>query len=237
MFGIGDPEPATRATLQLRVTVTNQTGELKAGDQLLFAPGGVLYVIDRAFPLNAATIDIEATAYSDQSGTFGEGSIGNRQVGDVLNFANPLPNVRRDCVVIGQTVTGADGETWDQYRVRLVRRIQRKPQGGAYADYQTWGEGVEGIANVYPYTGAPGELDVYVEADEESSGSPDGIPTPAQIAAVKAAIELDVDGLASATPTTSRSRAFKPTTSHRRSRASSQPSRSTSLHASRSSSG
>lgn len=201
-IGIGDPNVATRAQLSVRVTVTNQTGTLAAGAQLLFAPAGVLYVVDSARALDAATVDVLVTAYADQAGGAGEGVIGNRIAGDVLQFANPLPNVARNAVVLEQTITGADGETWEAYRGRVLRRWQRKPQGGAYADYQAWAEAVEGIANIYPYTGAPGEVDVYVEATEESSGSADGIPTGAQLTAVEEAIELDVDGLASNRPAT-----------------------------------
>jgi uncharacterized phage protein gp47/JayE len=81
-----------------------------------------------------------------------------------------------------------------------MRRFQGKPQGGAYADYQQWSEEVEGIRTVYPYTGDPGEVDVYVEATEASSGSADGIPTTAQLAAVLASIEMDDSGLASRRP-------------------------------------
>src|SRR5690606_29393047 len=87
------------------------------------------------------------------------------------------------------------------YRGRLIRRLQRRPQGGAYADYQAWGEEVPGILNVYPYPSAtPGEVDVYVEATVESSRGPDGIPTPAQLAAVEASTEFDEAGLASRRP-------------------------------------
>jgi hypothetical protein len=54
---------------------------------------------------------------------------------------------------------------------------------------------------VYPYTSAcPGQVDVYSEATVESSGSPDGIPTSAQLQAVLDSIELDQDGLATRRP-------------------------------------
>ncbi|MEO8902208.1 MAG: hypothetical protein ABI488_10020 [Polyangiaceae bacterium] len=59
-----------------------------------------------------------------------------------------------------------------------------------------------GVINVYPYKGFPGEVDVYVEATIDSSGSADGIPTNAQLTAVLAAIErIDpVTGIATRRP-------------------------------------
>jgi hypothetical protein len=71
----------------------------------------------------------------------------------------------------------------------VLRRFQRRPQGGAYADYQQWGTEVEGIRNVFPYTGAPGEVDVYVEA----TSGPDGIPSSPQLDAVEESINFDPD--------------------------------------------
>jgi hypothetical protein len=55
---------------------------------------------------------------------------------------------------------------------------------------------VAGISNVYPYTGAPGEVDVYAESETEV----DGVPTQAQLEAVFDAIEADDNGLASRRP-------------------------------------
>src|SRR5690606_22139525 len=138
---------------------------------------------------------------SDQDGGDGSGAIGNLEPGDVVQFANPLPNVARNATVVSVTTQGANAETEGAYRGRIIRRFQRRPQGGAYADYQAWGEEVPGILNVYPYTSAtPGEVDVYVEATVESSGDPDGIPTQPQLDAVAASIELDEGGVASRRP-------------------------------------
>jgi hypothetical protein len=68
------------------------------------------------------------------------------------------------------------------------------------ADYEAWAEEVPGIINAYPYTGDPGEVDVYTEATEASSGDPDGIPTGAQLQAVLDSINLDENGLATRRP-------------------------------------
>lgn len=200
LIGVGDPEPATRAELVVEITVELQSGVLPAGAQLLYAPSGVVYITTASVVLDAPTKQVTIRAASDQQGGGGAGAIGNLDSGDVVSFASPLPNVARDTVVISQAVTGADGESEDDYRARIIRRFQRRPQGGAYADYQQWGEEDPGILNVYPYTSAtPGEVDIYVEATA-SPGNPDGIPTPAQLDIVRNSINFDDNGIPSRRP-------------------------------------
>lgn len=185
--GTGDPLTATQAELELEVTVLTQTGSLPGGSQLLYAPTGVVYQTVAAVLLDAATVTVVARATSDQAEGDGSGTVGNLEPGQVLQFASPLPNVATNAVVTGSAVVGAEGEAEETYRARVLRRFQRKPQGGAYADYQAWGTEVPGIRNVFPYTGAPGEVDVYVEAE----AGPDGIPDLSQLDEVADFIEFD----------------------------------------------
>lgn len=196
LIGLGDPLKATPAELTIDVTVENQTGSLPSGSQLLGETNGVTYLTIGAVLLDAPTVSVTVRAAADPNGSGGVGQIGNLGTGAVLNFANPLPNVARATVVTAQTATGADAETIDSYRRRVIDRFQRRPQGGAYADYAIWGEGVAGIANIYPYTGQPGEVDIYAESSTET----DGIPTQAQLDAVADSIEFDQSGLASRRP-------------------------------------
>jgi hypothetical protein len=145
---------------------------------------------------------VQATirAYQDQDDGGGKGTIGNLSVGDTVSFINPIPNVATDTTVYSVVTTAADAETEAAYRERVSDRFRKQPQGGAYVDYELWGEEVEGIINVYPYTGDPGIVNLYSEATVASSGSADGIPTQAQLDAVLASVELDDGGLASRRP-------------------------------------
>jgi uncharacterized phage protein gp47/JayE len=199
LIGVGDPIAATRAELDITVTVTNQTGTLGAGTPLLFLSTGVIYTVVYDVPLDSSTITARIRADNGQKGSDGSGTIGNLQVDDTVQFANPLANIARTAAVAAVQTTAADAESWDAYRARIIRRFQNPPQGGAYADYQEWGEGVAGILHVYPYAGDPGEVDVYAEATIESSDD-DGIPDADQLADVLAAINLDLEGLASRRP-------------------------------------
>ena len=199
--GVTDRKLATQAELTADVVVENQSGSLLSGSQLTNKNTGVIYVSLTEVLLDAAVVPITVRAVNDPNGDQGRGAIGNMGPGDVLSFVNPLANVNQNATVTAQTVTGANGETVAAYRQRVLDRWQKPPQGGAYSDYEIWGEEVAGILNVYPYTSAlPGQVDVYAEATEASSGSPDGIPTAAQLEAVDESIQFDVNGLASRRP-------------------------------------
>ena len=196
LIGVGDPVAATRAELIIDITVENQVGSLPSGSQLVNTDNGVTYITIGAVLLNSATVQATIRAVSDQSGGGGEGVIGNLDPSDTVSFANPLANVARDATVASQIITGANAESTAAYRQRVIDRFQKRPQGGAYADYEEWGEEVAGITRIYPYTSdCPGQVDVFVEATVESSGSSDGIPTTSQLQAVLDSIFLDLNGL------------------------------------------
>ena len=197
LIGVGDPVAATNAELLIDITVTNQTGTLSAGTQLVNSDNGVTYITTGVIGLTSPTVQATIRAVADQAGGGGAGALGNLEAADVVSFANPLPNVSRNAAVVSQVVTGADAEAVEVYRQRVSDRFQKRPQGGAYADYEQWAEEVAGIVNAYPYTGDPGEVDVYAEATVASSGDPDGFPTVAQQQAVLDNINTDQNGLAS----------------------------------------
>ena len=209
LIGVGDPVPATNAELLIDITVETQTGVLPSGTQLVSTDNGVTYITIGAVTLDAAVVQATVRAASDQAGGGGSGAIGNLDSGAIISFANPLANVARNATVVTQTVTGANAESTEAYRQRVIDRFQKRPQGGAYADYEIWGEEVAGIINIYPYTSdCPGQVDVYAEATVESSGDPDGIPTAAQLQAVLDSIELDQNGLASRRPANALANSF-----------------------------
>src|SRR5690606_31409994 len=97
---------------------------------------------------------------------------------------------------------GADAEAVPAYRKRITDKRQKRPQGGAHADYYHWALTVPGIVDALPYASNPGQVAVYCEATEASSGRADGIPTNSPLEAVLAAIELDDTDLATRRPVT-----------------------------------
>lgn len=202
LVGLADPVAATNSELLVDVTVTNQVGQLNTGTQAVGSSNGVTYITVGTVLLDAPVVQVLMKAVQDQQGGGGAGAIGNLDPGQIISFVNAIDNVDRDTVVDSQVVTGADGQSTENYRQSILDRFQKRPQGGAYADYELWGEEVPGILRVYPYTSSlcPGQVDVYSEATVESSGNEDGIPTEAQLQAVDDSIQLDENGLATRRP-------------------------------------
>lgn len=183
LVGVGDPTPATAAELLVSVTVDAQGGTLPAGSQLLNADNGVTYVTTSAVALNTGVVQVTIRAAADQLGGFGTGAQGNLPASALVSFANPLSGVARPATVISTVTTGSNAEGAEDYRQRVLDRFQKRPQGGALADYERWAEAVPGVVNAYPYAGEPGEVDIYLETD-----APEGLATPAQRSAVLAYI-------------------------------------------------
>jgi len=196
-IGVGRPTTATRAEMTVSITVQQVGGTIPAGVTLFSAVNGYTYRLLSSVFLVGTTVTGTIRAIGDQTNTNGKGASGNLDPGDIVSFTSPQIGAENNTSVIAQTVTAANGEDVDVYRRRIMTRFSARPQGGAYSDYRIWGEEVEGIINVYPYTGSPGQVDVYSEATAASSGDPDGIPTAAQLAAVLESINFDQDGLAS----------------------------------------
>lgn len=204
LVGIGPPTAAVAAEFDVDVDIILPTGAstLNSGTPLLSDSNGVTYVTvgDLSYGGGGApaTETITVRAAGDQNGGNGAGDVGNLDVGETLSFVAPPANIERDGEISAINVTGVDEETETVYRSRIAARWQTPPQGGAYADYSLWGETVSGIVNVYPYTGDPGEVDVYSEVS--TALDVDGIPDAAKLIEVAAAIELDDASLATRRP-------------------------------------
>jgi len=197
LFGVGLPKLASAAELTIEIDITAQSGQIKLGTQFLGTSNGVLYLASQSIPLDASTIRIPVVASSDASGSTGSGVIGNLQVGASLTFVNPIANANRIASVYSVDEVGVEAESEAAYRQRVVDRFQKRPQGGAYADYEVWAESTPGVLNAYPYTGAlPGTVDVYIEAADTT----DGIPSTELLEQAAALIELDEDGRATRRP-------------------------------------
>jgi len=76
------------------------------------------------------------------------GAIGNQDTGTTVNFDVPIAGVESTGTVI--TITGgADTETDDQLRARILFRIRNPPMGGSEADYIVWATSVPGVTRAW----------------------------------------------------------------------------------------
>ncbi|WP_415257672.1 baseplate J/gp47 family protein [Thauera phenylacetica] len=111
---------------------------------------------------------------------------GNRTTGQSLTLVSPIPGVQ-PAAIASELSGGADVETDDALRVRLLARIQFPPHGGAAADYVTWALEVPGVTRAWVYPEELGIGTVTVRFMRDDDATP--IPDAAEVAAVQAYID------------------------------------------------
>lgn len=187
-----------RSTGIATVTVLTQTGSILSGAKLLDSETGQLYLVVGDVALDAAEVAIVVRAVNYSS-------LATLYVGQVLSFVSAPATIEKDTTVYAVTLVGDDPESTEDWRARILAWWAARPHGGAYADYREWGTEVDGVENIYPFSGGttaiptsgPGQVDIYVEASDTT----DGIADAALLAAVKANIEKTAaSGLADRRP-------------------------------------
>jgi len=104
-------------------------------------------------------------------------------------MVSPLAGVQATATA-GLLSGGADVETDDALRARLLDRIQQPPQGGAAADYIAWALAVPGVTRAWVYPGELGDGTVTVRFVRDNDGSGAAIiPDATEVATVQAYID------------------------------------------------
>jgi uncharacterized phage protein gp47/JayE len=122
------------------------------------------------------------------------GSGGNLEPGATLSFEAPPAGVDATVTVI-ELKGGADVETDDQLRVRLLLRIQQPPMGGAAHDYVQWALAVPGVSRAWcaPLEQGIGTVTVRFMCDDlRATDDPltNGFPLPEDIARVRGYLDF-----------------------------------------------
>ena len=138
------------------------------------------------FP-GAGTHDISVAALSLGLDT-------NLGAGAALIITTPILLVDSNCTVAADFTGGADEESDDDIRARLLYRMAHVPQGGAEADYVIWAQEVEGVDSVWPvvpvahlptiaviYSGTAAEVDVQAYLDDTTRKPMNAVPTAASV--------------------------------------------------------
>lgn len=159
------------ANLTIKLTdVTAQT--LSAGATYKHLTTGLIYKTISA--VNTIDGTITATAQCTTSG-----EIGNLNIGEVLQIANPFDGIPSTATVEAIAISGTEAEKTEDYRKRVLYRFRTKSQGGSALDYFNWSLEVTGIVDALIYVLEEGIVSIYLVA--EGSGTqrtPSGSITP-----------------------------------------------------------
>ena len=126
------------------------------------------------------------------------GSAGNLSIGDSLSIGTQVPGAETVATVTSLDVTGANEETVESFRQRVLDKQRSRGGGSNSFDYRNWSQEVAGVDRAYPYSGRPItdptpskpiERSVFIEATADID--PDGIPPQSLLDSVREQILID----------------------------------------------
>lgn len=114
------------------------------------------------------------------------GASGNRAAGQSLSLVSPVAGVQTQAMA-SEISGGADVESIDALRARLIARVQTPPDGGSATDYKAWALEVPGVTRAWvaPLEQGAGTVVVRFVRDNDATIIPDA----AEVAAVQAYID------------------------------------------------
>lgn len=115
------------------------------------------------------------------------GQAGNTQINTGVSLVTPIAGVNTAATTQTAMTGGADIETDERYRARILLRIRKPPHGGALHDYELWALEVPGVTRVWVSPLEPAEGDVTVRFVRDDD--PTFIPDAPEVAAVQAYID------------------------------------------------
>ncbi|MGI3900525.1 MAG: baseplate J/gp47 family protein [Janthinobacterium lividum] len=120
------------------------------------------------------------------------GAVGNLVAGTALSMIVAVVGVSGSAGISVQSMSGgADDESDDELRVRVLARIRQPPMGGCAYDYVAWALQVAGVTRAWcsPKEMGPGTVTVRVMCDDLRASN-GGFPLAADLAAVQSYLEL-----------------------------------------------
>ena len=176
IWGVAREAAATAAG---SVTFTVSAGAAIPSGTLLQALDGTQYETTEDATVSAPSATAPVVAVT-------VGAAGNRDAGQRLTLVSPINGVQSTATA-GELSGGADVETDDALRARLLSRIQQAPQGGADFDYVTWALEVAGVTRAWCYPNELGLGTVTVRFVRDNDASL--IPSADEVAAVQSYID------------------------------------------------
>ena len=159
-------------------TLTADTGKvLPATISFVGISNGVRYFPDNSVAESGGLITVIVTA--DEVGISG-----NLEVGAELAISSQLAGIGTILTVTVVDNIGAEEESDESYRNRVLENQRTVKGGGNSADYRKWSSVVAGVQSTYPYAGLPYPTD------------PINAVPPDRVVYVEAITDIGSDGLA-----------------------------------------
>lgn len=151
------------------------TGTVTAQDAVTVPAGTVATAASGARYITRGSVNIAANSTGTVRLVAAEGgSAGNLPAGTTLQLVSPIGGLTAQAIVLdgGGMAGGADLETLDSWRARILQKIRQPPQGGAIADYQEWALAAgAAFVNVVPDWVGRGSVGVIIAAAGPSVAS------------------------------------------------------------------
>ena len=176
----------------LTVTLPGINGTIiPAGTDFTGTPNGVRYTTSVAETVTGGIATLSVTA---EPGSQSNGNLNNT---NEMTIGTQIPGAETVATVTATENVGADEETDEAYRPRVLNAVRSTCGGGNAQDHKLWSEEVAGVFRTFPYAGKPpgtgtsfpGDRTVYVEAD--TTIDPDGIAPQSLLDEVRTSIGQD----------------------------------------------
>ncbi|WP_267426359.1 baseplate J/gp47 family protein [Methylobacterium sp. GC_Met_2] len=164
------------------ITVTGTAGTLLPAGSPLATSDGIQYQTAADVYLSALATPVAVTCLT-------AGAIGNRDAGAPLSISVAVSNVSAQATVV-LIDGGADTESDDDLRVRILLRIRNPPMGGCATDYEQWTLSLPGVSRVWvaPMEMGVGTVTVRFACDQLRASN-DSLPTLDDCALVRAYLD------------------------------------------------
>lgn len=166
-------KPASAATGTVTFSGVNGTA-IPAGSRVVRGDGMTgLTLADGVVAGGVVAVNVRMDA--DPSGV--SGAVGNAAPGASMTLSQAIAGVQSGGVIGVAFTGGADVESSDELRNRMLIAYQREPQGGSIVDYVEWALSVPGVTRAWclPNAAGVGTVSVHVMLDV-SNAAYDGFP-------------------------------------------------------------
>lgn len=141
-------------------------------------PVGTIFMADEQTRYET-TAEPEVGSYTVPVQCLETGTVGNREAGQTYTLVSPVVGV--DAEAVGSEMAGgAEAESDESLRKRLLFRLQNPPRGGAKEDYIAWAEEVPGVTRAWCFPKEQGIGTVVVRFATDGM-TEDGIPTSGMV--------------------------------------------------------